>query len=58
MDVVVHDNYSIICLCCFDSVVVKKLDGVGPVDNRPSTDYLKKEKKMLTGDTPHVTHDI
>ena len=36
----------------------KKLDGVGPVDNKPSTDKLhnfvqkKKEKKR------HVTHDM
>ena len=43
-----------------------KLDGVGPVDNRPSTDYLhqfvkkrKKRKKMwhMTRDTWHMTHD-
>ena len=45
-----------------------KLDGVGPVDNRPSTDKLhhfvqkieKKKKKSyhkMTGDTLHVTGD-
>ena len=43
-----------------------KLDGVGPVDNRPSNDKLhhfvrkKKRKKLLhvTCDTWHVTHDM
>ena len=41
-----------------------KLDGVGPVDNRPSTDKLhhfvqKKQKNMwhMTCDTWHMTHD-
>ena len=39
-----------------------KLDGVGPVDNRPSTDklhHIVKKKKMwyLTRDTRHMTHD-
>ena len=40
------------------------LDGVGPVDNRPSTDKLhhfvrKKRKKMwqVTCDTGHVTRN-
>ena len=51
--------------------VHNKLDGVGPVDNRPSTDKLhkivkkkrKKEKKVthdmwhMTCDTWHMTHD-
>ena len=36
---------------------VYKLDGIGPVDNRPSTDKLhhfvrrKKKKKKITNDT-------
>ena len=41
-----------------------KLDGVGPVDNRPSTDMLyhfvkKKKSDMghLTPDTGHLTPD-
>ena len=44
-----------------------KLDGVGPVDNRPSTDKLQhfvhkekkkiKQKKNVTCDTWHVTRD-
>ena len=38
-----------------------KLDGVGPVDNRPSTDkvyhFSKKNKKNKTCDTWHVTCD-
>ena len=40
-----------------------KLDGVGPVDNRPSTKKLhhfvrkKKRKKIVTCDTWHVTCD-
>ena len=39
-----------------------KLDGVGPVDNRPSTDKLhhfvqKKRKKIVTHDMWHVTSD-
>ena len=43
--------------------VLKKLDGVGPVDNRPSTDKLhhfvrKKIKKYVTCDTRHVTCDM
>ena len=44
-------------------VFIKKLDGVGPVDNRPSTDNLHhfvwKKKKMwhVTCDTWHVTSD-
>ena len=42
---------------------VKKLDGVGPVDNRPSTDklhhFVKKKKYMtyLTCDTWHMTRE-
>ena len=47
---------------------VSKLDGVGPVDNRPSTDELhqivqkKKKKKcdmwQMTCDMWHVTRDM
>ena len=53
--------------------MLTKLDGVGPIDNRPSTDKLihfvqkkkKKEKKLhvtrdmwnVTRDMWHVTHD-
>ena len=34
------------------------VDGVGPVDNRPSTDYLHQfVQKNITCDTWHVTHD-
>ena len=41
----------------------KKLDGVGHVDNRPSTDKLhhivkKKEEKKVTCDMWHVTRDM
>ena len=40
-----------------------KLDGVGPVDNRPSTDKLhhfvkKKKNKKMTCDMRHMTRDI
>ena len=41
-----------------------KLDEVGPVDNRPSTDKLhhfvqkKKKEKKVTCDPWHVTHDM
>ena len=39
----------------------KKLDGLGPVDNRPSTNYLDHfvppKKLHLTCDTWHVTRD-
>ena len=39
----------------------KKLDGVGPVDNRPSTDKLhhsvQKKKKKKNSDRWQVTHD-
>ena len=37
----------------------KKLDGVGPIDNRPSTRHLEhfvKKKKHISPDTGHVTH--
>ena len=37
------------------------LDGVGPVDNRPSTDKLHnfvKKKKMKKFDMLHVTYDM
>ena len=44
--------------------IFEKLDGVGPVDNRPSTDkfhhFVRKkqqQKKHVTRDTSHVTHD-
>ena len=45
---------------------VSKLDGLGPVDNRPSTNKLhhfvkkKKKKKMwhVTCDMWHVTRDL
>ena len=39
----------------------QKLDGVGPDDNRPSTDWLHqfvKKKKNITCDTWHVTRDM
>ena len=42
----------------------KKLDGVGPVDNRPSIDKLhhlvqqKKKTWHVTPDMLHVTHDM
>ena len=39
-----------------------KLDGVGPIDNRPSTNklqyFVKKKKKNVTYDTWHVTCDM
>ena len=40
-----------------------KLDGVGPVDNRPSTTKLhhfvrKKRKTIVTYDTWHMTRDM
>ena len=44
--------------------MIKKLDGVGPVDNRPSTAKLhhfvrkKEETKIVTCDTWHVTCDM
>ena len=43
--------------------VVEELDGVGPVDNRPSTDKLhhfvrkKNKKKNVTCDMCNVTRD-
>ena len=49
---------------------MKKLDGVGPVDNRPSTDKLHRfvQKKKIghvtcdtwqvTSDKWHMTHDM
>ena len=41
---------------CYEREVKKKLDGVGPVDNRPSTDKLhhsvpKKQKNKKQSDT-------
>ena len=46
-----------------DYVLFVKLDGVGPVDNRPSTDKLhhfvrKKKRKNVTHDMFHVTCDM
>ena len=43
-------------------LTVSKLDGVNPVDNRPSTNYLnqfvkKKLQAHMKGDTSHVTND-
>ena len=39
-----------------------KLDGVGPVDNRPSTDkfhhYVQKKRKKKKNDMWHVTRDM
>ena len=36
-----------------------KQDGVGPIDNWSSTDWLQHyDKKMLTLDTWHVTPDM
>jgi hypothetical protein len=41
---------------------VLQLDGVGPYDNRPSTNqlhhFVKKERKKVTCDMWHVTHDM
>ena len=40
--------------------LISELDGVGPVDTRPSTDWLqtlkRKEKIYMTRDMWHVTH--
>ena len=47
-----------------ETIYVKKLDGVGPIDNRPSTDNLhhfvqkKKKRKKVTRDMWHVTRDM
>ena len=35
-----------------------KLDGVGPVDNRPSTDYLHQLQKLIKYDSWHMTCDM
>ena len=49
---------------CKTALVKPKLDGVGPVDNRPSTDYFphlfKNKTKIwhVTGDMWQVTHDM
>ena len=47
---------------CFGCVRFKKLDGVGPIDNRPSTDKLhhlvKKKIYIGTCETQHVTRDM
>ena len=42
------------------SEVLKKLDGVGPVDNKPSTDKLHNfvKKQTKKHDIWHVTHDM
>ena len=38
---------------------ILKLDGLGLVDNRPSTDKLNHfVKKKITCDTGHLTHDM
>ena len=52
------------CLIKIPHQNVFKLDGVGPVDNRQSTDKLhqvfekKKREKIVTCDTWHVTCDM
>ena len=46
---------------CLVTPSIKKLDGVGPVDNRPSTNklhHLKKKKIHVTLDMWHVTRDM
>ena len=53
----------------YDENIKKKLDGVGPVDNRPSTgklhQFVRRKKKRrrkklwhVTRDKWHVTHDM
>ena len=41
--------------------ILVKLDGVGPVDNGPSTkklqNFVRNKKKHVTRDTLHVTRD-
>ena len=57
MSVLTKDFYTLHC------GAILKLDGVGPVENRPSTDKLhhfvkKKEKIHVTYHTWHVTRDM
>ena len=43
------------------SLILNKLDGVGPIDNRPYTDKLHhfvKKKKNVTCDTWHMTRGM
>ena len=40
---------------CYRGHLKKKLDGVGPIDNRPSTDKLHKEKPRKTKHKPRRT---
>ena len=39
-----------------------KQDGVGPVDNRPTTDelhhFVREEEKKVTCDAGHMTRDV
>ena len=42
-------------------MIMNKLDGVGPVDNTPSTDYLNhfvRQKNKNTCVTQHLTYDM
>ena len=41
-------------------LIKKKIDGVGPADNRPSTNKLHHfvQRKKITCDTWHVTRDM
>ena len=49
-------------LCLYEYILFLKLDGVGPINNRPSPAKLhhfvpQKKKKKVTCDTWHVTRD-
>ena len=56
-----HFNAYLQCKFFLVQTSIWKLDGVGPVDNRPSTDelhyFVKKKMGHVTRDTGHMTHD-
>ena len=62
------NNFTVIFLIIYFSLKEFKLDGIGPVDNRPSTDkfeHFVHTKKNVTCDmwhvtcgTWHMTHDM
>ena len=59
----IHTHHSPLGLLHYKNKTKTKLDGVGPVDNRPSTNklhhFVQKNKNIhVPHDTWHVTHDM
>ena len=62
MDEMLHEQLRMTKVNMYKLIRLNELDGIGHVDNRPSTDYLhhfvKQTKTLhLTPDLWYVTHD-